>query len=96
MLRLLKFVRIALALPFFLIAWLLLGGLVLSGCARPPVTIPIAESLRQPCKGPPIPNDPVTVSDLAAFSVEQEGALQACEAKRSALVQTVDAAQPKR
>jgi hypothetical protein len=32
-----------------------------------------------------------TVGDLAAFSVRQEAALSACDARRAALVETVDA-----
>ena len=38
------------------------------------------------------PDDVKTLQDLAAFSIEQEAALKACEAKRAAIVEVVKGA----
>ncbi|HTK33868.1 MAG TPA: hypothetical protein VL358_01105 [Caulobacteraceae bacterium] len=51
----------------------------------------MAETLRQPCPRADGAEAVRTVGDLAAFSVRQEAALSACEARRAALAQTIDA-----
>ena len=51
----------------------------------------MADALRQPCPRADGAQEVRTVGDLAAFSVRQEGALSVCEARRTALVDTVDA-----
>lgn len=50
---------------------------------------------REPCKGPPTA-DVRTVGDLATWGVREEAELQSCNAKRAALVEMIDAANPKR
>ena len=66
----------------------LLGAMALTGCAgsTPPLTIP--QAFREPCIGPDTPVK--TIGDLAVFSVQQEVALQDCEAKRAGLVGLMD------
>lgn len=67
----------------------------LGGCATmqpsPPLLPP---SLTSPCPRP-APEAVQTVGDLAAFSVRQDAALIACDAKRAALVAIVQV-KPKR
>lgn len=67
---------------------MLLGGTVLSGCAEIP-QVPNPTYLSQTCKRPELP--PVKKqtqvqreADIAAFSVQQEAALDTCDAKRQA------------
>ena len=66
----------------------MLGAMALTGCAgtTPPLTIP--QAFREPCIGPDTPVK--TIGDLAVFSVQQEVALQDCEAKRVGLVGLMD------
>lgn len=67
---------------------LALGAMALTSCASRPVVQPIPAPFKEPCKGP---NDPVaTVGDLAVFSINQEIALQDCEAKRKGLVKLLE------
>ena len=77
------------SIPIFWLA----GALALSGCAQTPLilSVPVAQSLRNPC--PDVrETEPVrTAGDLAAFSVKQEAALQVCEARRAAILAAVDA-----
>lgn len=74
-----------------------LGGLPLCACATapvvpPPLTLALDPTLEAPCAGPDLPGPgPVTSGALAAFSVEQEGALVVCEKKRAALVALIAA-----
>lgn len=71
----------------------LVGALASTGCAhRPPplLTVPIADSLRAPCAGPPT-ESVATIGDLAAFSIRQEAALAVCDARREAVIGAVDA-----
>lgn len=51
----------------------------------------MAETLRQDCPRPDGVEAVKTVGELAAFSVRQEAALAVCDARRGALVQSVDA-----
>lgn len=92
--RLTTFVRLLVGTPLLLLAFWVLGPLALSGCAPRPVpalTIPVPESLREPCPRPD-PAKVATVGDLAAFSIEQEAALGVCDVRRAAAVQIIDAA----
>ena len=75
----------------FLMTCCLLGVLALTGCAKPvpAVLIPVPETLRQPC--PQVDREGVlTIGDLAAFSVRQEAALVACDARRAEAVGLID------
>ena len=70
---------------------LLCGALSVSACSTPgSLTVPVADSLRHPCLAP---DDSwvVTVGDMEAFSLQQDAALVACDARRDALVQAIDA-----
>lgn len=63
----------------------------MTGCAKPPppVLIPVAETLREPCVGPPV--EPVqTIGDLAVFSVRQEAVIAVCDARRAGAVALID------
>lgn len=94
MLRLIKSVRIAAGVTLLILGYLLIGGAVLSGCAKPPPPAPIAqvpESLRAKCPRPD-PAGVVTVSDVLAFSIHQEAAISICETKKDAAVAIIDAA----
>ena len=73
----------------FLMASCLLGALALTACAanRAPSPV-IPQPFREACIGPDTPV--ITVGDLAAFSVQQEVALQDCEAKRAGLVKLLE------
>lgn len=68
----------------------------LTGCAtKPPLEtaaliLPVSETLRGPCRRPIRPQAP-SVGELAGFSVEQEAALSACEGRKDAAVQVIDA-----
>jgi hypothetical protein len=55
------------------------------------LSVPVAESLRETCPRPQGVEAVRSVGDLAAFSVRQEAALAVCDARREALVLTVDA-----
>jgi hypothetical protein len=54
--------------------------------------IPVAESLRAECKDPSGVDAVKTAGDLAAYSRRQKEALAVCDARRAALVGTIDAA----
>lgn len=73
----------------FLMASCLLGALALTACAgsRAPSPV-IPQPFREACIGPDTPV--ITIGDLAAFSVQQEVALQDCEAKRAGLVKLLE------
>ncbi len=73
--------------------WWLPGALaltMLTACTttRPAPAILLPPSSLEPCLSGD-PDQVVTVQDLAAFSIGQEAALKACEAKRAALVEAV-------
>lgn len=74
--------------PFLLVSCLL-GALALTACAgsRAPSPV-IPQPFREACIGPDTPV--ITIADLAAFSVQQEVALQDCEAKRAGLVKLLE------
>ena len=77
----------------FLLTCSLAGALGSTGCAhRPPLllTVPVADSLRATCAGPPT-TGVASVGDLAAFSIRQEAALAVCDARREAVLAAVDA-----
>ena len=65
----------------------------LTGCAARPraVTVTLPPSVREPCRGADAAGV-VSVQDIAAFALQEEAAVQACEAKRAAAVATVDGA----
>lgn len=67
--------------------------MLLTSCATPTPSlhVKVPESLRANCASPD-PSSVSTVGDLAAHSVRQEAALQVCDAKRSALVSIIEAA----
>lgn len=90
--RLIRSVRIAAGLLLLILGYLLIGGAVLSGCAKPPapVPIPVPESLRAKCPRPD-PASVATVSDVLAFSIRQDAAIGICEAKKEAAVAFIDA-----
>lgn len=71
----------------------------LAGCAfggsrsPPPLTVPVSPLLREPCPRPERPAaDGLTVGLLALFSIRQEAAISVCDARRAALVETIDLA----
>lgn len=69
----------------FLLMCLPLGALALTGCAlKPRIVVEVPLILKEPCEAKR--REVVTIGDLAAYSVDQETALQTCEAKRKALV----------
>jgi len=53
------------------------------------LTIPVAQSLREPCPRPAA--EFATIGDLAAFAVREEAALSICDARRGAAVAVIDA-----
>ena len=69
-----------------------LCALALASCATASqgVPIPVPPNLAEPCKG--FAGPMATVGDLAAFVLRQEAAVQACEVKRSSLVDLIGAA----
>ena len=70
-------------------------ALSLSACAAAPsARIRVADTFRAPCKGPTSPMR--TVGDKDALLVGYEVSLRECDAKRAGLVNTIDAAAPKR
>lgn len=87
-----------LGLPRLSLALFAMSGCALSAsCATkaspsPFLSIPVAENLRTNCPPADNPEAVQTVGDLAAFSIRQEAALQVCDARRGALVATIDAA----
>lgn len=100
--RLTTFVRLLVGVPFLILGFVIVGPLLLSGCAKPaPVlTIPVPQSLREAC--PKADPEPVkTVGDLAAYSIQQEANLMICEARKDSAIAIIDAhadatQQPKR
>lgn len=56
-----------------------------------PAPIQAPALLREACARPPLPVHPMSVADLAEFSLAQEAALNACEARADALVTLIDA-----
>lgn len=79
--------------------WSLVGlaALALTACqtiAPRPATLILPESLRSPCERPD-PSKVSTVGDLAGFSLKQDAAISICDARRKAVVEIVDAANPK-
>lgn len=69
------------------LCWML-GGLALTACAKPQAALIIPPTAAEPCQSP-APQGVVTVKDLALFSLKQEEALLACEAKRKALIEVI-------
>lgn len=71
-----------------------LSCLLLTGCATvapPAPLLPVSATLREPCPRPDRPAAKgLTVGALAGFSVQQEGALTVCEARRAGLVELLD------
>lgn len=55
------------------------------------MTIPLSDSLRQPCAGAAIPPAFGSVGEVGAFAVRSEAAVQVCDAKRQGLVDLIDA-----
>lgn len=70
----------------------LIGAALSSGCAKTPVPapIPVPASLRAPCPRPD-PAGVATVADLLAYSLRQEAAIGACEARKDAAVALLEA-----
>jgi hypothetical protein len=79
------------------LACVLLSVIALQGCAtvkpRAP-TIRVEPALRAKCTGPTSPMQ--TLGDLATFAKDQEAALRECDARRAAVVDLIDKAQPKK
>ena len=72
----------------FLLMFSLVGA---QGCRTvQPLTLTVPPSLRANCDRPD-PKDVATVSELAAFSIRQDGALTVCDRTRQALVELIDA-----
>ena len=55
------------------------------------MTVILPPSVRVPCQGADAAKI-ATVQDIAAFALQEEAAVQACEAKRAAAVAAVDGA----
>lgn len=80
----------------FLPACWIAGLALLTGCATKPqpqpgpLVLTVPQTLRGPCPRPLRPRSP-SVGELAGFSVEQEAAISACEGRKDAAVQMIDA-----
>jgi hypothetical protein len=76
---------------------MLLGELVLSGCASHPaepprmafVACPVDPALRRPVERPPLPAEH-SQSAMAVFSIAQEAALSVAETQRDYAVRAID------
>lgn len=81
-----------LAATTFRLTCAIVGSLSLAACQTTPapVTITVPTFLRAECDRPD-PAGVQTVGDLAAFSVRQDAALRACDGRRGAVVELIDA-----
>lgn len=77
--------------PLFLTTFAACSVAALSGCATAPrpVSILVPSILQAPCEGYSGPM--ATVGDLATFALQQEAAVQSCEAKRRGLSELIAA-----
>lgn len=78
-----------LSIPLFSLVF----GLSAAGCSTPPsppLTVPVAQSLRAKCQ-PADDSTVVTVGDLAALTLAQDAVIVSCDARRQALVDAIDA-----
>lgn len=75
-------------------AILLLPLAACSSTSAPKLQIMVPSSLRATCERPSI-EGVATIGDLAAVSIQQEAAIDVCDARRSALVAIIDGVNPK-